>query len=257
MHFTSAVSLAALALASTAAAEVWTLTDTFIGQDFLSGFTHETIADPTHGRVYVPSDLQLKAVLIVSRSPSNYVDQPTALAANLTFATADTLIMRADATTVLDPNGPGRNSIRIKSNKTYTQHTVVFDVRHMPEGCATWPSAWEVDEATWPATGEIDIIEGANNISVCHFSCSQRSSELTGCKAEHRDPSHEPWLHPANQPNHAGVCGVAFELSILNSLYLGQPTSPTATRSSTRAKAAVFLSTARRRMGRSSTLYVR
>jgi hypothetical protein len=35
----------------------------------------------------------------------------------------------------------------------------------MPEGCATWPSAWEVAEATWPATGEIDIIEGVNNVA--------------------------------------------------------------------------------------------
>jgi hypothetical protein len=51
MHFTNAFSLAALALAPTAMAEVWTLTDTFIGPSFLSAFTHETIEDPTHGRV--------------------------------------------------------------------------------------------------------------------------------------------------------------------------------------------------------------
>jgi hypothetical protein len=96
---------------------------------------------------------------------SQYVDQPTALAANLTFTSPDTLIMRADSTTVLDPAGPGRKSVRIKSNKSYKEHVVVFDVRHMPEGCGTWPSAWEVDEANWPANGEIDIIEGANDIT--------------------------------------------------------------------------------------------
>ena len=33
----------------------YTLSDTYMGSGFLSGFTHQAIADPTHGRVYVPS----------------------------------------------------------------------------------------------------------------------------------------------------------------------------------------------------------
>jgi hypothetical protein len=56
MHFTTSfAAVAALALAPSAMAEVWTLKDTFIGPSFLTGFTHEAIADPTHGRVYVQS----------------------------------------------------------------------------------------------------------------------------------------------------------------------------------------------------------
>lgn len=38
-----------------------------------------------------------------------------------------------------------------------------FDVRHMPQGCGTWPAAWETDEGAWPTNGEIDILEGAND----------------------------------------------------------------------------------------------
>jgi hypothetical protein len=146
MHFTNVLSISALALASTAMAEVWTLKDTFVGPSFLTEFTHETIDDPTHGRV-------------------DYVDQATALANNLTFTTPDTIIMRADNKKVVDPAARGRQSVRIKSNKAYLEHAVVLDVRHMPQGCSTWPSAWEVDEAKWPANGEIDIIEGANDIT--------------------------------------------------------------------------------------------
>ena len=56
---------------------------------------------------------------------SNYVDQATALDQNLTYAHGDTLIMRADNWSHLDPSGPGRNSVRIRSNKTYTTHVVV------------------------------------------------------------------------------------------------------------------------------------
>ena len=44
--------------------------------------------------------------------------------------------MRADSWTTLAPGGPGRNAVRIQSNKQYTTHVAVLDVRHMPQGCA-------------------------------------------------------------------------------------------------------------------------
>ena len=84
----------------------YTLSDNFVGSGFLTGFEHEAIADPTNGRV-------------------NYVDQATALSLNLTFASDDTFIMRADSTTVLNPSGPGRDSVRIRSVNTYTNHVAV------------------------------------------------------------------------------------------------------------------------------------
>ncbi|TBU64696.1 laminarinase [Dichomitus squalens] len=114
-----------------------------LSNDFLSGFTHEAIADPTHGRV-------------------NYVDQATALAQNLTYASGDTLILRADHTTVLSASGAGRNSVRLQSNKVYSNHVTVWNIRHMPQGCGTWPAVWEVGQ-DWPNQGEIDILEGVND----------------------------------------------------------------------------------------------
>lgn len=106
----------------------------------------------------------------------NYVDQQTALATNLSFATDDTFIMRADSFNVVDPSAPGRNSVRIQSNNQYTTHVSVYvsaplspcdtailicfgsyDIRHMPQGCGTWPAAWEVGQ-NWPAQGEVDIV---------------------------------------------------------------------------------------------------
>ncbi len=56
---------------------------------------------------------------------SNYVDQGTAIAKNLTYASGDTFIIRAGHTTVLTPSGPGRNSVRLMSNKQYTRHVAV------------------------------------------------------------------------------------------------------------------------------------
>ena len=57
---------------------------------------------------------------------SNYVDQATALAQNLTFASDTSFIMRADSFTTLDPAGAGRNSVRIQSNNVYTTHVSVY-----------------------------------------------------------------------------------------------------------------------------------
>ncbi|KAI0762600.1 2 beta-glucan [Fomes fomentarius] len=144
MRSTAAL-FAVSALCSSALGATYNLKDKFVGQDFLTGFSHQAIADPTHGRV-------------------NYVDQQTALAQNLTFATDTSFIMRADSFNTLDPAGPGRNSVRVRSNNAYTTHVSVFNIRHMPTGCGTWPAAWEVDEANWPNKGEVDILEGTNDI---------------------------------------------------------------------------------------------
>lgn len=124
----------------------YTLSDVIVGEDFYDAFNFEAIPDPTNGRV-------------------NYVDGATARRLGLTVATANSFILRADDTTVLSPTGPGRNSVRIRSNNEYTTHVAVFDMNHMPEGCGTWPAVWETLEADWPDSGEIDIVEGVNNMS--------------------------------------------------------------------------------------------
>jgi hypothetical protein len=120
------------------------LSDTVAGFDFYNFFNWEAISDPTHGRV-------------------NYVDKDTSRKLNLTYACEDTFVLRADSTHVLDPKGPGRNSVRIISKKAYNKHVAIFDVRHMPQGCGTWPAIWEVKGPNWPTGGEIDIVEGVND----------------------------------------------------------------------------------------------
>ena len=87
-------------------AATYDIEDSYVGSGFLGGFVHEAISDPTHGRV-------------------KYVDQTTALAKNLTFASDSTFIIRADSTTTLSASGPGRNSVRVRSRKTYTTHVAM------------------------------------------------------------------------------------------------------------------------------------
>ncbi|KAF8057410.1 endo-beta-glucanase [Lyophyllum atratum] len=136
--------LALLSFASTVLSATYPLSDNIVGSAFLNAFSVQAISDPTHGRV-------------------NYVDKATAQSQNLTFSSSNTFILRADFKTTLSAGGPGRNSVRIKSNKVYTTHVAVFDVRHMPQGCGTWPAIWETNESNWPNGGEIDIVEGVND----------------------------------------------------------------------------------------------
>ena len=62
------VSVFSLAIATTVIAQSFIKTDSYIGKDFFSGWTWETLDDPTHGRV-------------------NYVDQTTAINLNLSYGT--------------------------------------------------------------------------------------------------------------------------------------------------------------------------
>ncbi|TFK53690.1 hypothetical protein OE88DRAFT_1655938 [Heliocybe sulcata] len=120
------------------------LNQTYVGNDFLSGWTWETLDDPTHGR-------------------TNYVDQGTALSQNLTYAADTKFVMRADDWAVVPPTGRGRKSVRIISNQAWDESLIVIDLAHMPEGCSTWPAFWSLSQkGPWPHGGEIDIIEGVN-----------------------------------------------------------------------------------------------
>lgn len=59
-----------------------------------------------------------------------------------------------------------------------------FDIRHMPQGCSTWPAAWETLESDWPNSGEVDVVEGVNDVvpnqSTLHTSagCTMPASGL-------------------------------------------------------------------------------
>ncbi|KAI9573510.1 glycoside hydrolase family 16 protein [Boletus coccyginus] len=115
------------------------------GAAFYDEFRFDNSADPTHGRV-------------------EYVDQQTAQQYNLTYVAGDSFVVRADYTTYLSPSDPGRKSVRIVSYKQFSTFVAIFDIRHMPEGCGTWPAVWTVG-GDWPNQGEIDILEGVNNMT--------------------------------------------------------------------------------------------
>jgi hypothetical protein len=119
----SAGAVALLVFVPSVLGRFYPLSDNIVGSCFYDEFNFEAITDPTHGRVY--------AFFILSfaygshQLVRNYVDEATARSKNLTFASEDTFILRADFTTTLNASGPGRDSVRIRTNKAYTTHVAV------------------------------------------------------------------------------------------------------------------------------------
>jgi len=97
----------------------------------------------------------------------NYLPADAAVSAGLIQNRNGQLYLGVDSSTVLDPNsGIGRKSVRISTNKSYNSGTLVIgDFAHIPGNiCGIWPSFWMVGPV-WPQDGEIDIMEGVNQMS--------------------------------------------------------------------------------------------
>ncbi|KAL0059167.1 hypothetical protein AAF712_014139 [Marasmius tenuissimus] len=77
---------------------------------------------------------------------------------------AGNAILRVDNTSNV-PLNEKRNTVRITSKDTYAVGSLwVIDLRHIPFGCSVWPAFW-TKGPKWPDNGEIDIIEGINNMA--------------------------------------------------------------------------------------------
>jgi hypothetical protein len=75
----------------------------------------------------------------------------------------DALGLREPPTPFAPVPRPRPNNILISDLMFAWLRRSSFDIKHMPQGCATWPAAWETGESNWPNLGEVDIIEGVND----------------------------------------------------------------------------------------------
>ncbi|KAH0832128.1 family 16 glycosyl hydrolase [Lanmaoa asiatica] len=121
------------------------------GAGFYDEFRFDNSADPTHGRV-------------------TYVDQQVAQEYNLTYATDDIFIVRADYSTYLMPSDPGRKSVRIISYRQFSTFVAMYlitlrrwgltgPIRLVIFGSVVFGVSCHVPQ------GEIDILEGVNNMT--------------------------------------------------------------------------------------------
>ncbi|KAF4120578.1 Glycosyl hydrolases family 16 [Geosmithia morbida] len=183
----------------------YSLKDTFEGENFFDNFDYFTGYDPTSGFVH-------------------YVPESQATSLNLTYASSTSAVLRVD-TSVGPTDNPdastGRFSVRITSRNTYDDGLFIFDVKHTPYGCGTWPALWLTDPSNWPDNGEIDVVESINqgtdgnqmtlhtssdcsmdvrrkqSGSVKYKNCDQAKNDNAGCGVVDDDDSYGPALNKA------------------------------------------------------------
>lgn len=86
-------------------------------------------------------------------------------------------IMKVDNSSELNP-GDKRNTIRVSTTDRYTVGSLwIADILHIPYGCSVWP-AWWSSAVNWPQGGEIDTLEGVNQVTMSHMALHTKP----GCK---------------------------------------------------------------------------
>lgn len=113
---------------------------------------------------------------------------------------------RRDTTTT---SSTGRNSVRVTSKNTYDSGLFIFDVRHTPHGCGTWPALWLTDVSNWPSNGEIDVMEAVN---LADSGNQMTLHTASGCEMDHKrkqtgTTTYENCYWEANDESGCGVKG--------------------------------------------------
>lgn len=147
----------------------YTLADTYSGTDFFDNFDYFSGDGGSFSFIKTPpweKDVGADIVIDIGKiDPTHgfvdYVDQETAQSLNLTYTDTSVAVLRVDSSNSSTIT-TGRKSVRVTSKTQYDKGLFIFDVKHSPFGCATWPALWLADADNWPTNGEIDIMETVN-----------------------------------------------------------------------------------------------
>ncbi|EMD34925.1 glycoside hydrolase family 16 protein [Gelatoporia subvermispora B] len=139
--------LTALSLQSQLVRGAYNLVREYSGQNFFTGWDYYGSYDNlTNGDVV-------------------WVNQSLATTDQLAFVNgAGNAIIKVDNTSFV-PYNDKRDSVRITTEDYFPVGSVfIIDAAHLPYGCSVWPSFW-TKGPNWPIGGEIDIIEGVNQMT--------------------------------------------------------------------------------------------
>ncbi|CZR64431.1 uncharacterized protein PAC_14329 [Phialocephala subalpina] len=112
----------------------------------------------------------------------DYVDYQTAYDNGLVAYDGSSQYLMIDSTTVLNPNGVGRESVKLVSKQSWTHALVITDLNNMPGGvCGVSGRHYLAGPDPNIASGEIDIITGINTAAYNQMTLfSQPTCSITG-----------------------------------------------------------------------------
>lgn len=182
----------------------YSLAENYTGTDFFDNFDYFTGYDPSSGFVhYVPAEM--------------------AASYNLTYASSSSAILRVDTsvTNETQPNAStGRFSVRITSKTQYGLNNLfVFDVKHTPIGCGTWPALWLSDPSNWPTNGEIDVMEAVNVVGSTYNQMTLHTSKGCSMKSKRKETGKVLATSCVNSTNENAGCGVNSGANTFGSAY--------------------------------------
>ncbi|KAJ4387909.1 hypothetical protein N0V93_008512 [Gnomoniopsis smithogilvyi] len=110
---------------------------------FTSTYTSGDSWDDTHGYVQYRGQADAESLGLISTSTGGIYIGP-------------------DTNSTYDPDGKGRDSVRITSKAMYNEGLMIAKFSHMPvQACGAWPAFWSFG-SPWLTMGEIDYFEGWN-----------------------------------------------------------------------------------------------
>lgn len=170
----------------------YVLEDDYNVQNFFNMFQFDNVSTHSSCRSVVSDDRQAPDPTF---GHVQYVNRSIAQSHNLTSVNGKSVIIKPDITGVYPNGGPGRPSVRLVSNRTYTHGLFVLKASHMPWGCGVWPAFWTLGP-DWPSHGEIGTLAAVASLNSAFFLTNNRyHRRLQRCQSEHHDSSYRLYLH--------------------------------------------------------------
>lgn len=188
-----------------AATESYQLSEEYTADNFFekfdffeSTYTSGDSWDSTHGYVRYRNQADAESLGLISTSDGQ-------------------IYLGPDMNSTYDPDGKGRDSIRITSKATYNQGLMVAKFSHMPvQACGAWPAFWSFADP-WLTSGEIDYYEGWNLMGYNRMAMHTNETIAGSCTLSSTGIEGTVMTEDCVQTDDGAGCGVSDESGVWGS----------------------------------------
>lgn len=196
----------AYAAAVRAATESYILSEEYTADNFFekfnffeSTYTSGDSWDDTHGYVRYRTQADAESLGLISTSNGQ-------------------IYLGPDTNSTYDPDGKGRDSIRMTSKATYNQGLMVAKFSHLPvQACGAWPAFWSFADP-WLTTGEIDYYEGWDLVGYNRIAMHTNETLAGSCALTSTGIEGTVMTEDCHQTDGGSGCGVKDDSGVWGSV---------------------------------------